>query len=345
MYPSHGGNPASSANMSLLDQCLPRVSFYSNTARLRQDMQTLFDNCATLRPNVGVFQSSSGNITLFYLSGVIPITFNGANYNIPVTIYFDPPYPSQPPRVFVTPTASMIVKPNHRSVDVNGRVYLPQLTQWNGYSSNIVEIVTILASIFSAEPPVIAVQQRQQTPPSPSVIVVPPVPVSRRDQLLKSLAVKVRAKLPAKLKAEVDLANEAATTAAALKDKEMRLVKMNQEMTVLKSVMELKLAELNTADAETREWIAKQQAVTQTPQGGVIGYLEAESAVGQQLIDLLAEECAMEDLIDHLHTLNRNGKVSMSDLLREVRLLTRKLFETKTLKRRCLVVLQARSRQ
>jgi len=74
---------------------------------------------------------------------------------------------------------------------------------------------------------------------------------------------------------------------------------------------------------------------------GALAYLEAESVVGQQVIDLMAEECACEDLIDYLCALNRDGKLSMSDLLKEIRGLTRRIFEIRTLKRRGLVILQS----
>lgn len=330
-------NPNVAASLSLMEQNLSRIPFYQNVGRLRQDLKTLFYNCGTLRPNVGVFQASSGNITLFYLSGVVPITYQGANYNIPVTIYIDPPYPNQPPRVFVTPTSDMVIRQNHQSVDANGRVYLPQLTQWSSANSNIVSIVAILSQIFSASPPVNAVRSNQAA----AQVVVSEG--SKREALLRSLTVKIRAKLPAKLKAEVEALNKERTQESQLKQTSHLLERNLAELTELKSKMDSKISQLNVFDTENREWIHKHQNSSTIDQPvSAIAFLEAESAVGQQVIDLVCEECAHEDLIDYLTQLHRDGKISMSDLLKEIRSLTRKIFELKALARRALVILQSR---
>jgi ESCRT-I complex subunit TSG101 len=336
---------APSAHFSLLEQCITRVSFYQNSSRLRQDMQMLFYNCSTLRPNVGTFQSPTGSIVLFYLSGVIPISYNGANYNIPVTIYIDPPYPNQPPRIFVTPTADMMIKPNHKSVDANGRVYLPELTRWNPYSSNLVSIIGILSSVFSSEPPVHAVRSSQQPPQVLTAQVVSPPGMSRRDILINSLTVKLRAKLPAKVKSEVDQLNKAREDENKVRENNTRLKKAHLDLVTLKTRIEAEIETIHALDTQNREWIKKNTRDDESSSSNsgmtALSFLEAESAVGQQVIDLMAEECAHEDLIDYLCTLNREGKLSMSDLLKEIRILTRKIFEIRTLKRRALVVLQS----
>ena len=328
------GNPNMAASLSLMEQNLARITFYHNLPRLRQDLHSLFYNCGTLRPNVGIFQSGAGNITLFYLSGVVPITYHGANYNIPVTMYIDPPYPNQPPRVFVTPTSDMVIRPNHQSVDANGRVYLPQLSQWNSASSNIVSIVAILSQVFSAAPPVNAVR----TPQAAQLVVSDS---SRRDALIRSITVKIRAKLPTRIKAEVEALNEARSEQSRLKHTNSILEKSLSDLTSLKLRMESKETQLDQLDVEIREWLRKQSP--DSTDISAIAYLEPENAVGQQLIDLSSEECAHEDLIDFLTQLHREGKISMSDLLKEIRLLTRKVFELKTLARRASVLLQARA--
>ena len=350
---------------AVLEQCLSRIPFYSNVARLRQDIQVLFYNLTnnSLRPNVGVFQTAaSGSITLFYLSGVVPITYMGNNYNIPVTIYFDPPYPNQPPRVFVTPTSDMVIKPNHRSVDMNGRVYLPQLTNWSPYTSNLVELVGILSSVFSGEPPV----NSKKPPPAPVVVPAQPVASSRQqpleavvvggptrtDQLIKSLTVKIRAKLPVKLKADVDAVNDLRTKTSKYTSHTKEMERLERELVCdLVDQCGKRKVGLEKLIAETLAWNeanrVKDTVGSDEPgsptEGGItaLKYLDAESVVGQQVIDLLAEECAIEDLIDALNELNRRGKMSMSDLLKEIRSLTRRLFEIKRIRKKAVVVIQS----
>merc|ERR1719424_2102926 len=102
------------------------------------------------------FSGSGRTVTLLYLAGVIPISYGGATYNIPVTIYFDPPYPRTAPRCFVTPTETMALKQNHPNVDQGGMIYLPYLSTWNQSSSRPSELMAHVASAFSASPPVYA---------------------------------------------------------------------------------------------------------------------------------------------------------------------------------------------
>ncbi|KAF4701793.1 hypothetical protein FOZ63_014234, partial [Perkinsus olseni] len=121
------------------------AGIYPNLPRLRQDITSLLQTIQSLRPNVGVFGSGRNQVQLFYLYGTVPIVFSGATYNIPMTVYFDPPYPSVPPRCFVSPTAGMSIKPRHQHVDHNGMVYLPYLNTWSPYSSTLPELITIIA--------------------------------------------------------------------------------------------------------------------------------------------------------------------------------------------------------
>ena len=108
--------------------------------------------------------------------------------------------------------------------------------------------------------------------------------------------------------------------------------------------------ELSTAKEHTSDWIitaaaaatdAKRDHSPDDAISSALTFLDAKSVVGQQVIDLLVEECAIEDLIDTLTELNRSGRICISDRLREVRQLTRRLFEIKVVKRKALVVLQS----
>lgn len=141
-----------------LDACLNELVAYQSLSRLRQDVAGLQQYCQTLRPKVGSFLAPDGNqVRLFYLGGVIGITYKGASYNIPVNIYLDPPYPAAVPRAFVTPTEGMRIKSKHPHVNATGSVIkLGYLENWNQFSSSLVQLVTHLQSVFSHSPPVYA---------------------------------------------------------------------------------------------------------------------------------------------------------------------------------------------
>ena len=332
---------------TLLEQCLSRIAFYQNVPRVRQDMQTLLYNCSTLKPSVGIFQASTGNITLFYLSGVVPISYKGANYNIPVTIYIDPPYPQRPPRVFVTPTSEMAIKQPHGAVDMNGRVSIAQLVQWNMRSSSLVEIIGILSSIFSSDPPVVSTKQvtppvsSRVTPVVASVVTRSGIPINKREMLLKSLMVKIRARLPVVLKAQIDALNEAKKVEYRINQKKVAFKQLLAEIAAAESRLEQCRFDLVQVETQAQEIIRRNSTAAPLANSS-ISNLDASTVVGQQVIDLLAEDFALEDVIDSFATLSRDQQTnfSASDLVRETRVLTRKVFETKYLGRKALVVLQ-----
>jgi len=156
-------DPQAAHRVAKLDQVLREVPYqYQNKSRLRSDVAQLLQTCKTLQPQTGTFQGSGRQVHLFYLYGVVPITYHGSTYNIPVTIYFDPPYPKQPPRCFVTPTAGMALKPNHNHVDGGGMVYLPYLQNWSESTSQLPQLVSTMASVFSTSPPVHSTTSQQR---------------------------------------------------------------------------------------------------------------------------------------------------------------------------------------
>jgi hypothetical protein len=60
------------------------------------------------------------------------VTFRGAVYHFPVSIWLPYAYPREAPLVYVTPTYGMKVRPGQH-VDVEGRVYHPYLARWNNF--------------------------------------------------------------------------------------------------------------------------------------------------------------------------------------------------------------------
>lgn len=56
------------------------------------------------------------------------------------------------PKVYVRPTANMIVHSYHPHVDIEGLVRVPYLSSWSS-SSSLLDLIHILCSVFSNEPP------------------------------------------------------------------------------------------------------------------------------------------------------------------------------------------------
>ena len=91
---------------------------------------------------------------LLVFSGTIPISYGGAQYNIPITMWIVDSYPFAPPQCFVTPTADMIITPKHKHVDSQGMCYFPYISSWNPNACNLVDLVGVMCKAFSETPPV-----------------------------------------------------------------------------------------------------------------------------------------------------------------------------------------------
>jgi ESCRT-I complex subunit TSG101 len=92
--------------------------------------------------------------TLAKIRGTVPIVFRGSRYNIPVVLWLPARYPHEAPQCYVAPTKDMIIRPAHTNVDGSGLVFLPYLADWSARRSRLVELCTVLASVFSGLPPV-----------------------------------------------------------------------------------------------------------------------------------------------------------------------------------------------
>mmetsp|Transcript_11172 Transcript_11172/g.25385 ORF Transcript_11172/g.25385 Transcript_11172/m.25385 type:complete len:449 (-) Transcript_11172:51-1397(-) len=134
---------------------------YLDTQRLHDDVAALLEDCSTMVPQSCTFVKGGRQHTLFILAGVLPISFKGVSYNIPVTIYLDPPYPNSAPRCFVTPTAEMCIRHGHTHVDQGGMIRHRYLENWHREKSSLVDLVPIVVEVFSAKPPVH--RKRQET--------------------------------------------------------------------------------------------------------------------------------------------------------------------------------------
>lgn len=156
-------DPQAAHRIAKLDEVLWQVPYqYQHKTRLRSDVAQLLQSCKTLQPQTGTFSGGARSVTLFYLYGVVPISYQGKSYNIPVTIYFDAPYPKQPPRCFVTPTNGMALKPNHLNVDAGGMIYLPYLSSWSENASTLPQLLTAVTECFSQSPPVYSTSTAQR---------------------------------------------------------------------------------------------------------------------------------------------------------------------------------------
>ncbi len=129
-----------------------------------------------LRPSVGMLPGTTQKF--LKLDGTVQMFYQGNGYFVPLCIYLRDDHPTSPPVCIITPTAEMMIKPNHRHVDAQGVVYLPYLHEWNR-KSNLVEMVQAVGAVFTADP-FIFKKPRPAPGPPPYASTGPPVDLASK---------------------------------------------------------------------------------------------------------------------------------------------------------------------
>ncbi|KAK0386664.1 hypothetical protein NLU13_6499 [Sarocladium strictum] len=149
------------------------TSEYHDVNRTYNDVAQALARYPSLSPRTDVHTFPNGSSALLvHLTGTLPVNFRGSTYRFPMSIWVPHAYPREAPLVYVTPTATMMIRPGQH-VDPQGQVYHPYLVGWIEFwdKSTIHDFLAILSDIFAKEPPVIA-RQAQSAPPQP----IPPSP-------------------------------------------------------------------------------------------------------------------------------------------------------------------------
>jgi len=338
-------DPQTAQRVNKLDDVMRRLpNQYQDKARLRSDIINLFQSCASLTPEHGTFSGSGRTVTLLYLAGVIPISYGGSTYNIPVTIYFDPPYPRTAPRCFVTPTEGMALKQNHPNVDQGGMIYLPYLSTWAPNTSTLSELMTFVASAFSSNPPVYAKSAAAPQPPvaravasqgyaQPVVAVAKAVPtavakavtLSPREQAVRALTEEARKRWPSALEPIIKDINDQARRKAELQNASDKVDEAVSELDNETREVQAKEVELQGIEAQLQRFVTENAGREPDPDT-LKDSLDQNTSL---VLELIAEEMAMEEYLAALDELLESRKVSMDDFLREVRDVSREQFKVR----------------
>jgi len=263
-----------------------------------------------------------------------------------VTIYFDPPYPRTAPRCFVTPTDGMALKQNHPNVDQGGMIYLPYLSTWAANTSNLSELMTYVASAFSSSPPVYAKAAGAAEPPvaratatqgyaQPAVAVAKAVPtavatavavrVSPHEQAVRALTEEARKRWPSTLEPIIKDINDQAKRKAELQNASDKVDEAISALENETREAQAKEAELQGIEAQLQRFVAENAGREPDPDT-LKDSLDQNSSL---VLELIAEEMAMEEYLAALDELLESRKVSLDDFLREVRDVSREQFKVR----------------
>lgn len=106
------------------------TSEYHDVNRVYNETAQVLSQYPSLAPKTDVYTYENGtSVLLLNLSGTVPVTFRGATYNFPISLWIPHAYPQEAPMTYVTPTEGMMVRAGQH-VDPQGKVYHPYLVSW-----------------------------------------------------------------------------------------------------------------------------------------------------------------------------------------------------------------------
>ncbi|XP_078805282.1 tumor susceptibility 101a isoform X2 [Oryzias latipes] len=290
-----------------------------------------------LKPVMDAYVFNDGSSRdLMSLTGTVPVSYRGNTYNIPVCLWLLDTYPYNPPICFVKPTSAMMIKTG-KHIDANGKIYLPYLHEWKHPQSDLIGLIQVMIVVFGEEPPVFSRPTTQ--PPFPAFQAAgPPNSPSRdgtigEDTIRASLISAVSDKLRWRMKEEMDRAQ---AELDALKRTEEDLKKGHQKLEEMISKLDQEVAEvdrnielLKKKDEELSEALEKME--NQTENNDIDDVIVPTAPLYKQILNLYAEENAIEDTIFYLGEALRRGVIDLEVFLKHVRLLSRKQFQLRAL--------------
>ncbi|KAL6300171.1 UEV domain-containing protein [Sparassis latifolia] len=344
----------------------------------------------TLRPKTDVYTYDDGRTQLLLcLHGLVPISFRGAAYNIPVAVWLTREHPREPPIAYVVPTADMLVRPGS-DVDVSGKCHIQYLSNWEHKPEgcNLTALFEAMQDAFSHLPPVYAkpkpVAAPQPTraattgpdysdrpppplPPATPSQSVPPAPapehndgrpplpakpgtpavsataaphartqgVPRSPTLLATL-LRLHASVHARFTSELHaLTHALSRDAERLRAQQADLLAgepaLRDEMGRLRAVRDV----CKGVAARLRGAVKRgERSVAELRRKGdpeVDELVCSTTIVYNQLINLVAEDNAIEDTIYHLHRALNTGRIDLERFLRTTRVLAEEQFMKRAL--------------
>ncbi|KAM5318906.1 tumor susceptibility gene 101 protein isoform 2-T2 [Glossophaga mutica] len=298
-----------------------------NVIALYKDLKPVLDSY--------VFNDGSSR-ELMNLTGTIPVPYRGNIYNIPICLWLLDTYPYNPPICFVKPTSSMTIKTG-KHVDANGKIYLPYLHEWKHPQSDLLGLIQVMIVVFGDEPPVFSRPTMSASYP-PYQATGPPNSPSRdgtisEDTIRASLISAVSDKLRWRMKEEMDRAQAELN---ALKRTEEDLKKGHQKLEEMVTRLDQEVAEvdknielLRKKDEELSSALEKME--NQSENNDIDEVIIPTAPLYKQILNLYAEENAIEDTIFYLGEALRRGVIDLDVFLKHVRLLSRKQFQLRAL--------------
>ncbi|KAH8099475.1 UEV domain-containing protein [Cristinia sonorae] len=145
------------------------IHLYTNKDTVFAHVDAALSRFTTIRPKTDIYTYDDGRTQLLLcLHGLLPITYRGTPYHIPIDVWITREYPRIPPIAYVVPTSDMLVRAG-KFMEVSGRCQMDYLRNWERKSEgcSLSALLETMQDHFSREPPVYA-KPKPATPSSSS---------------------------------------------------------------------------------------------------------------------------------------------------------------------------------
>lgn len=324
----------------VLDILLGQLSCYSpNTkATIKKDADPLLKDLISLQCRINELVYNDGRMSrLLEIFGTIPIYYKGAQYNIPVSVWVPENYPVTSPKCYVTPTKDMRIKERHKHVDDHGLVYLPYLSEWQPNKSNLIELVQIMSSAFSDNPPVFRYDPSLDPNHAAHLEVARPVhevvhvenksmneAAARKDKLVADVTKKLKSALSTLYQELTQDIDQLMSQQQTLRNNQNKLTQAQGTIKAEKAYLQTTLENINKRVSEIEKWLA----VYENQQNNIdLHQLVApKDTWSRQLLDAVANDHAIDDTIYELNRYLQNNNIDLRTFLKHVRKLARDQF-------------------
>lgn len=290
---------------------------------------------------------------LLLLDGTVAVPFRGNVYHIPVHIWFPRAYPQEPPIVYVVPIRDMLLR-SGTHITPEGCVQVPYMHTWmrKPEAGSLLELVRECQAAFSLEPPVMA--KRPTSPPlppplppqiKPTVPQLPPKTTHASSSAAEMPQVTTHApqrplnpavtKLHTRVHEQVSMRVADIRAAHTQSDAQLRMLlddlergapALDDEMQRLRAVRDICVANtrrlsamIDTAKRTTWELEAR-------PEPDVDHMMSATSLAENQLLQLMADDQAIEDTLYQLSRALYSEQLSLDRFIKHTRMLSREQF-------------------
>ncbi|XP_061533627.1 tumor susceptibility 101a isoform X3 [Phycodurus eques] len=326
-------------NEGALKKMLKQYKYRDLTVR---EITNVISQYKDLKPVMDGYVFNDGSTRdLMSLTGTVPVSYRGNVYNIPVCLWLLDTYPFNPPICFVKPTNTMMIKTG-KHIDANGKIYLPYLHEWKHPQSELYGLIQVMIVVFGEEPPVFsrpttqAPYQAFQAAGPPNASYVPAMPAVSPYGPSPNAGGYPGYQYPG--------GNSYPATSGPTHyptQSPVSTVGSNRDGTIGEDTIR---ASLISAVSDKLRWRMKEEmdraqaeldALKRTEEDLKKGHQKLEDMISrldqEVILNLYAEENAIEDTIFYLGEALRRGVIDLEVFLKHVRLLSRKQFQLRAL--------------